>query len=122
MQNLWLKAARKGYRFSTSKGSLNSEQLFDLSETQLHELYLSLENSVQGSKGLMGRKGNKEVEEKMQIVKDVFNVLQDEKAASLDRIENSMKKEKILTALEEKEMEELKGKSVKTLRKMAKAL
>lgn len=122
MNNLFLIAARKKYRFETSKGLLNVEQLFELTDQVLHELYLSLENQIQKSNGLLGRHGNTEVENKLGIVKAIFDQLQEEKEEAKARLTNKELKGKILEAIAEKEVENLKGKSIKDLRKMVEEL
>lgn len=121
--NLFLIAAKNRYRFQTPKGSLNVEQLFQLGKTELHELYLSLESGIQKSKGLLGRSGNVEVENKMQIVKEVFDsVVKDEKAVEKSR-GNAKLKQVILQKVEEVEISELiDGKSAKQLKKIASKL
>lgn len=122
MKYLFLNALRKKFRFQTSKGNLNIEQLFELNNQELHELYLSLESSIQKSKGLLGRKGNSEVEEKLQIVKAVFDQLEEERQDRDDAVAKKALKAKVLEAIDEKEIDELKGKSKKELLKMAKNL
>ena len=122
MENLFLTAARKKYRFQTPKGSLNLEQLFELSSRELHESYLTLEETIQKSKGLLGRKGNTVVEEKLQIVKAVFDTLEKERLERKEEAENKALKAKILEAIDEKQIDELKGKSMKKLIKMANEL
>ena len=122
MKYLFLNALRKKFRFQTSKGNLNIEQLFELNNQELHELYLSLESSIQKSKGLLGRKGNSEAEEKLQIVKAVFDQLEEERQDRDDAVAKKALKAKVLEAIDEKEIDELKGKSKKELLKMAKNL
>jgi hypothetical protein len=122
MENLFLKAARKKYRFKTSKGDLNVEQLFSLNKTQLNELYLSLENKIQASSGLLGKKGNVEIEDKLQIVKEVFNTIVEEKEKAEEAAKNRALKQEVLLAIDEKERGELKGKSLEELKALAKSL
>jgi len=122
MKVLFLNALRKKFRFQTNKGNLNIEQLFELSTQELHELYLSLESSIQKSKGLLGRKGNSEVEEKLEIVKAVFDTLEEEKNEREDLVAKKALKARVLEAIDEKENDELKSKSKKELLKMAKNL
>lgn len=120
MKNLFLIAAKKKYRFQTSKGLLNIEQLFQLSQQALHELYLKLDASIQTSKGLLGKKGNSEVENKMEIVAAVFNAIVED-AKQREALLNKKKlKQTILEVADAKEVKEIvKGKSSKELKKMA---
>lgn len=119
-----LKALKRNYRYNTNKGgAINTEQLFQLGQQDLHELYLSLEGQVQTSKGLLGRKGNGEIENKMAIVKAIFEDKQRDAEKAETRQNNAGLKQVILTAAAQKEQEELlDGKSAAELRKMAKDL
>ena len=120
MNNLFLTALRKKYRFQTPKGSLNAEQLFELGKQGLHDLYLSLESNIQKSKGLLGRKGNTEIDHKLAIVKAVFNFMVAEENENLKLADNKRLKQIVLEAADKKEVKELiDGKSAKQLRKMA---
>ena len=120
--NLALKALRNKWRFRTPKGNLNLEQLFELSEIELHNLYLSFESDIQSSKGLLGKKGNKTIKEKLQLIESVFEMLQIEKEEKIKQAENKILKGKVIEAISEKEMGNLKKKSIKELRKIAKDL
>lgn len=118
--NLFLKAAKLKYRFQTNRGLLNTEQLFDLGQQDLHELYLSLESHIQKSKGLLGRSGNTEIEDKLVIVKEVFDSLVEDQEKALAQADKARMKEVLLEKAAEKEIEELvDGKSAKELRKAA---
>jgi len=99
---------------------LNIEQLFQLSQQQLHELYLKLGASVQKSKGLLGKKGNSEIENKMDIVEMVFNSIVAD-AKQREALLNQKKlKQTILEVADAKEVKEIvKGKSAKELKKIA---
>ena len=120
MNNLFLTALRKKYRFQTPKGSLNAEQLFELGKQGLHDLYLSLESNIQKSKGLLGRKGNTEIDHKLAIVKAVFNFMVAEENENLKLADNKRLKQIVLEAADKKEVKELiDGKSAKQLRKIA---
>ncbi|MFK7980813.1 MAG: hypothetical protein AB8G86_12585 [Saprospiraceae bacterium] len=120
MKNLFLIAAKKKYRFQTSKGLLNIEQLFQLSQQALHELYLKLGASIQTSKGLLGKKGNSEVENKMEIVEAVFNAIVEDTKQKEALLSQKKLKQTILEVADAKEVKELvKGKSSKALKKMA---
>lgn len=122
MENLFLKAARKKYRFKVDKGLLNVEQLFTLTKTELNDLYLSLESQVKTSSGLLGKRGNTELEDKLSIVKEVFNTLVEEKEKAEQAADNKALKQKVLLAIEEKEEGALKDRSLEELKAMAKTL
>ena len=118
MTDLFLKAVKSKLRFQTSKGSLNVEQLFDLGQTELDNLYLSLEEQKPVSKGLLGRKGSKVIEHKLSVVKAVFDSIKEDQELQDERAENKRKKAVYLEAIEKKEVEEMiDGKSSKQLKK-----
>ena len=123
--SLFLKALWNKWRFKTSKGNLNIEQVIEIGratggEQFLHDLYLSLEDGIQKSKGLLGKKGNALVEEKMEIVKAIFKAVVAEKEANQELADNKSRKAFLLEAAAAAEKNELlEGKSAKDLRKMA---
>lgn len=102
---------------------LNIEQLFELGQQELHNLYLSLESTIQTSKGLLGRKGNTETTEKMEIVRSVFETIVEEAENASTLADNKRMKQILLEAANQKEVEELtSGKSAKQLKQMARKL
>ena len=120
MTNLLLKAAKRKYRFQTPRGPLNVEQLFDLSQQDLHNAYLEHESKIQSSKGLLGRKGNSEIDDKLEILKSVFQEIVSDRDKTEQRNENTRLKQTLLAAADNKEIEEMtSGKSAKQMRKEA---
>lgn len=122
MENLFQKAARNKFRFKTAKGSLNTEQLFELSKSELDELYTSLKAKTQNTEGLLGRKSNTLTEDKMEVVKTVFSTLVEEEERKEDLASRKALKAKVLETIEEKKIGELKGKSLGELQELAKNL
>lgn len=124
MNNLLLIAAKKKYRFNVpGKGNLNVEQLFELPQTALDGLYRNLESQIQVSSGLLGRRGNTEIENKLEIVKAVFEEIVTDAEKASSKLENGKLKQTLLAIAEEKELEEMTGgKSAKELKKMARKL
>lgn len=122
MENLFLKAAKKKFRFKTAKGPLNVEQLFSLTKGELNELYLSLEANTNKSPGLLGKSGNTEMEDKQAIVKEVFNTLMEAQERKAKLAANKVLKAKLLERIEAKEMGEFDNKPLSELKKMVKEL
>lgn len=122
--DLFLKAARTKMRFSTELGNLNVEQLFDLTDNQLHKLYLNLESQITVSGGLLGvaEDANIEIEDKLEIVKSVFKTLKREKKAKEKEASNAQMKQKLLNILEKKQDASLEEMSEKELIKRIKSL
>jgi len=108
-------------RFTTSKGSLSVEQLWDLSVTELDSLAVSLEEQYKNSKGksFLDKKTTKDKTLKLQfdVVLDILNTKVDEAEALRDAKEikehnekiNSLIKQKMDGKLAEMSIEELEA-------------
>lgn len=115
--SMYKEASRKKLRFTTSKGSLSAEQLWDLPVTELDEMAVALEESYKGSgkKSFITGKSAKNNVMKLQfdIVLDVLNTKLEEAEEARIAAENKEHNEKILTMIAEKQDEKLKGMSIK---------
>jgi len=122
--DIYKKAAQNRLRFTTNKGTLTAEQLFDLSLTDLDNLAVSLEASYEESKGksFIKKRTVKDANIKLQfdIVLDVLETKVAENEAALEAKETKEHNQKILTLISEKKDGELKGKSIKQLEAMLK--
>lgn len=123
MEN-YKEASRQKLRFQTSKGLLSSEQLWDLSLTDLDTLAVSLQESYENSKGksFLEKRTTKDKTLKLQfdIVLDVLQTKAAEVEAAQTERENKEHNQKILELIKEKQDDSLKGKSIKELEKMLK--
>lgn len=122
MNNSFINATRKKYRFAY-KGLISTEDLWDLSQVQLNEVYKNLEakRKTIDNGGLIETAYTqelKELAEQMEIVKYIFNVKKEEKLAALAAKENAEKKQKILSIIERKENEDMEKLSKEELMKM----
>jgi hypothetical protein len=121
---MYKEASKQKLRFSTSKGNLTTEQLWDLSLTDLDALAVSLDNSYKESKGrsfLEKRtKLDKSIKLQFDIVLDVLQTKIADAEAATEARETKEHNNKILTLISEKKDGELKGKSIKELEKMLK--
>jgi len=121
---MYKEAAKQKLRFSTPKGSLSVEQLWDLSITDLDTLAVSLEESYKNSKGksFLDKRTTKDKGLKLQfdIVLDVLNSKVEDSEALRDAADVKEHNQKILKLISEKKDGELAGKSVKELEAMLK--
>ncbi len=123
MENFKL-ATQQKLRFQTNKGSLSTEQLWDLSLEDLDALAVSLEaeHKESGKKSFLVTKSVKDKTTKLRfdIVLDVLNTKVEEAQAAAETQENKEHNKKIITLIAEKQDESLKGKTVKQLEAMLK--
>lgn len=118
---LFIKATREKTRFPY-KGLATVEDLWDLSMTELDRIYKSLnaqkkqveEDSLLDTKSTE----DEELTMRIEIVKYIFSVKQEEKKAAETARERKEQKQKIMAILASKQDEALHGKSIEELEKM----
>lgn len=122
--NLFEAAARGKYRFTSAKGQLTVEDLFDLPLTSRNGFDLDmvaravnteLKNASEESFVTTSRR-NTELENKLEIVKHIIAIKQAEKAEAAERAVRIERKRKILDAIERKEDQQLSEASIDDLR------
>lgn len=119
--NLFEIATRRKYRFATNKGSLSVEDLWDLSSTQLDAIYRAMTKELreQGGESLMQKDNDNTVlTDKIEIIKHIFLVKQEEAAARRAAEENRNKRQRIMEILEQKRDASLQNMSEEDLQKM----
>lgn len=119
--NLFEIATRSKYRFATNKGSLSVEDLWDLSSTQLDAIYRAMTKELreQGGESLMQKDNDNTVlADKIEIIKHIFLVKQEEIAARKAAEENRNKRQRIMEILEQKRDASLQNMSEEDLQKM----
>ena len=121
---MYKKASQLKLRFETSKGSLNVEQLWNLSLADLDTLAVSLKEVVDKSK-TKSFLVDKSSEDKLTSLK--FDIVLDVLTTKLELQENKQKEsenkahnEKIMRLIAEKQDSELQGKSIEELTAMLK--
>lgn len=123
MENYKL-ATKQKLRFTTTRGVLSTEQLWDLSLTELDALAVSLEEDYKesGKKSFLVKKSEKDKTTKLRfdVVLDVLNTKAEESQAAAEAAENKAHNNKILELIADKKDESLKNKSVKELEKLLK--
>ena len=106
-------------------GQISTEDLFDLSLKQLDTIYASLNAELEKTKKSSLLAGSTEettkremLEDKLEIVKEIFEDKQKENAEKLDAAKEKERKQTILRIIEEKENDNLKNMSVEDLKKL----
>ncbi|MDO5819748.1 MAG: hypothetical protein Q4P11_05370 [Methanobrevibacter sp.] len=122
MDNMWIEALKKKYRFEY-KGLINVEDLFDLKLEDLDYIYKNLkrnENDLQVDSLLDANKNplKKEIENKINIVKAIFDMKEAEIESAKIAMANKVQRDKILAIIENKQDQELSEKSIDELRKI----
>lgn len=119
------KALRGKYRFAY-KGSISTEDLYDLKVEELDKIYQSLMSKKKEAEGvsLLQSKTaeNEELDTKIEIVKHIVELKLAEAEARKQEREKTAKRQEILAILADKENEALKGKSIEELKAMLEAL
>lgn len=123
--NIFEYASRNKVRFTTSKGVITTEDLWDLSLESLNSIAKSLNKKIKemNDEEDFINKSSKSKEDTVtqvafEIVKHIINVKLKEREDRLAKKEKAEKRERLRKALEEAEDNDLKSKSVDELRKM----
>ena len=122
MSNIWIESLQYKYRFEY-KGLISVEDLFDLKLEDLDMIYKNLKKEEQELQGdsLLDKEDNTlitEVETKIEIVKNIFEIKDTEIKRIEQEIVNNARKQKILSIIEDKQDQELSEKSIEELRKI----
>lgn len=121
---MYKQATQQKLRFQTTKGNLSTEQLWDLSLTDLDDLAIQLKSEYEesGKESYLVKKSVKDKVTKLKfdIVLDVLTTKVEEAEALRKAKEDKEHNEKIFTAIANKQEEALKGKSIKQLEAMLK--
>ena len=118
-------ATKNKFRFPY-KGQISVEDLWDLKVEELDVIFKTLNAQVKLAKeeSLLSVKTTEEktLEAKINIIKHIVNVKQEEAALAKQRVENKQKREQILSLIADKQNEAMKGMSIEQLQAMADAL
>lgn len=117
-RNLFEVASREKFRFPF-KGMVSTEDLWDLSVSNLDSVFKSLNSELKQSneESLLDvrSKADAELDMKIEIVKHIVSVKQTESNEKLAEKERKEQKQKILAILESKREASLQGKSEEEL-------
>lgn len=124
-ENLFEMATRNKFRFSSTKGELSVEDLWDLSEKDLDVVYKNLkEQEIKSSEESLLDDVN--VDPKLTaaigIVKYIFTTKRNEKIAEKERIDKKLKQKKYIDALARKQDEAIENMSEAELQAMIDSL
>ena len=114
-------ATKQKLRFNTSKGSLSTEQLWDLSVEELDTLAVSLEKEYgeSGKKSFLVTKSVKDKKAKLMfdVALEILTSKVEEAEAAAKKKEDQDHNDKIFALIAEKQDDKLKGMSITELRK-----
>ncbi len=123
---LFVTASRKKYRFDSTRGQLNTEDLFDLSLTALDAVAVALDDKIQkaGRKSFVGKRtaATGDDENKLEIVKSVIEFKQTEDEARKTRVAKDSQKAFLSSLLEKKQMEKMESLSEEEIQKQLASL
>lgn len=124
-ENLFEMATRNKFRFSSTKGELSVEDLWDLSENDLDVVYKNLkEQEIKSSEESLLDDVN--VDPKLTaaigIVRYIFTTKRNEKIAEKERIDKKLKQKKYIDALSRKQDEAIENMSEAELQAMIDSL
>lgn len=114
------KASKLKLRFNTSRGSLSTEDLWDLNLESLDKLAISIkkELSETAEQSFIKKKhaGDEVLQLKLDILVHVINVKLEEKEAKRVSAEKAAKRAQILELMQKKELSMLESKSLDELK------
>ncbi len=123
VENIFEYATRKKVRFPY-KGSISTEDLWDLSLTELDKIFKGLNERVKQNQeeSLLERKEKSQEEELLDVqvalVRHIVSVKLEEAEERKRQAERKEQKQRILAVIAEKQDEALKGSSIAELQKM----
>lgn len=121
---MYKQAAKLRLRFSTTRGLLSVEQLFELSMTDIANAIKAVKKILKTTDDdeLAFLESTKTVDVENQlrfnILKDVYLTKKEENEAARVTLENKEFNQKILSIIADKEEDSLKGKSIEELKAM----
>lgn len=122
-KNIYREALSKNFRFNY-KGSISVEDLFFLNEKSLNEIYKNLlkekKNDAEDSLFETKNEADKELETKIEILKDIAAYKKEQKEKAQNEIETQKFNKEIDKIIAEKKLENLKNSSIEELEAMKK--
>ena len=130
IEKLFVEATRAQYRFETKVGLVTEEDLWNLpltstTKANLDDVAIKLSRELKATdESFVARKSvkNTELENKLEIVKYVIQVRQEENAAKLAEANKAAQREKLKELIAKKEDESLSSLSLDELKAMAVSL
>jgi len=115
------KATRNKYRFPSTIGLIDVEDLWDLSIEKLDDVYKRLNKElklVEEESLLIHTKNNEELTNKVNIVKFIFEIKVSEQEERTKSNERAEKKQYLLSLIQQKQIEADKDKSIEELQRL----
>ena len=113
------KALTKRFRFEGNGGSYNLEGLFQLKPEQLDAVYTAIQATLPTTTGLLKTSAfQSEIEEKLEIVKYIFDLKTDEAQKHTAALEKKRQNERIRELIEKKKENALETLSIEELEKL----
>lgn len=132
MTDLFVVASRKKFRFTSERGELNVEQLWDLPLTSkngfnLNAVAIAVNSELKGlaEESFVETSSNprrRELEQMLEIAKFIIATKQDETKAASERLARQAMRRKLQEAIEAKEDQALVGSSIEELKAQLAAL
>ena len=122
--NTFINAAMQKLRYQSPRGLLTTEDLFDLNLTNLDEVAKTIDKKLRDHQvSFISSTPINEIETlKLSVVLSVIEHTQEQLTNAKDASKRAERKSTILDALAEKEVDELKSKSAKELKRELKSL
>lgn len=123
---MYKQAGKLKIRFNTPKGTLSTEQLWDLTQTDLAASIKAIKKTLKDSNddelSFLEESKNVDVEAQLRydVLKDVFLTKKVENEAARNAADDKAKKQRIMELISEKKDESLKNKSVEELEALLK--
>lgn len=126
---IYKKAAKKKLRFSTNRGSLPVEQLFDLPKEEIRQLVIKAREEAKKSSGEVNdselsfldspaKTKATDAELRFEILKDIYLTKKSAEEKAQKKAETKANNKKILELIARKQDEALEKKSIKDLEKL----
>ena len=126
---IYKKAAKKKLRFSTNRGSLPVEQLFDLPKEEIRQLVIKAREDAKKSSGEVNdselsfldspaKAKATDAELRFEILKDIYLTKKSAEEKAQKKAEAKANNKKILELIARKQDEALEKKSIKDLEKL----
>lgn len=120
--SIFEKASKAKLRFSTSRGQLSTEDLWDLSLESLDQIAVAIDKALEtaGKKSFIGKRDttNTALELQLEILKHIIEVKFAEKDAKAKRVERNAQLAQLKELAASKSNEALQGKSLEEINKM----
>jgi hypothetical protein len=120
--SIFEKASKAKLRFSTSRGQLSTEDLWDLSLESLDQIAVAIDKALEtaGKKSFIGKRDttNTTLELQLEILKHIIEVKLAEKDAKAKRVERNAQLAQLKELAASKSNEALQGKSLEEINKM----